>query len=57
MTVKNCSKVEKIKLHTDEETYKKVKYKVENLITKKRENFMKLTLHKKINRLRNFGKS
>ena len=40
MLAKNCFlKFKKSKLHTDEENYKKVKYRVQNLIRKKKIEF------------------
>ena len=43
-------KFKKSKLHIDEESYKKVKYQVQNLVRKKKREFYEANLRQKINK-------
>ena len=43
-------KFKKLKLHTDEEIYKKVKYQVQNFIRKKKKEFYEANLTQKIDK-------
>ena len=44
-------KFKKSKLHIDDENYKKVKYEVQNLVTKKKREFYKTNPRQKTNKL------
>ena len=50
-------KFKKSKLHTDEENYKKVKYRVQNLIRKKKIEFCENNLRQKINKPKELWKN
>ena len=50
-------KFKKSKLHIDEENYKKVKYQVQNLISKKKREFYETNLRQKINKTNELSKT